>query len=361
MKMETLKKALSAMLAEPIVRADFQAAPLHGGTLGDVRLVSGMAQTAGGEKLPYRAVLKTQQKWERPGDPFSWRREYDLYSSDLYRMFPDSFRPPRCFYTEIKENEMWLWLEYIDGVSGKALTLGMLEQAARKLGRFQGRSYREREALQKIACLGDTGYTAREHARWHTQTYSYDYLISPQCRLPVFLKRMLERGEIRLCEGKSFEYSFLRSAGCDLPAHLKRMLIDADDQREELFERTKRLPVVLCHRDFWSENIFFSNGEVRLIDWDTAGWGYAGEDIASLIADETDAELIRPYYERLIPAYRDGLKEHIDILPGENFDIRERMLLKFGYRLLQDFMFTQDPETKGPPHQALQAMYEIGG
>lgn len=61
--------------------------PLQGGTVGNVHLVSGTAETAEGEKLPYRIVLKIQKKWERYGDPGSWRREYDLYSSDLGATF----------------------------------------------------------------------------------------------------------------------------------------------------------------------------------------------------------------------------------------------------------------------------------
>jgi len=53
------------------------------------------------------------------------------------------------------------------------------------------------------------------------------------------------------------------------------------------------LPIVLCHRDFWIENIFLSQGKLRLIDWDCVGWGFAGEDIASLIADDKDVEYMK--------------------------------------------------------------------
>lgn len=49
---------------------------LHGGTLGDVKLVSGIAKTADGEKIPYKIVQKRQEKWERPGAPGSWRRPW---------------------------------------------------------------------------------------------------------------------------------------------------------------------------------------------------------------------------------------------------------------------------------------------
>jgi len=65
---EAMKAALGAMLGRTVTSADWQARELHGGTLGNVRLLSGMAEAAGG-MLPYRVVLKRQKKWERPGDP----------------------------------------------------------------------------------------------------------------------------------------------------------------------------------------------------------------------------------------------------------------------------------------------------
>ena len=43
------------------------------------------------------------------------------------------------------------------------------------------------------------------------------------------------------------------------------------------------------------------------MDWDTAGWGYLGEDMASLIADEADIEHMVEYYRRCIPAYYKAL------------------------------------------------------
>ncbi len=82
-KTETLGLVLSKMLGETIVQTDYQTERLHGGTLGDVRLVVGEAKTASGDHLPYKVVWKSQKKWGRPGDPGSWRREYDLYQEDL--------------------------------------------------------------------------------------------------------------------------------------------------------------------------------------------------------------------------------------------------------------------------------------
>jgi hypothetical protein len=135
----TLKKALLKMLGKPVESASYETTQLHGGTLGDVQLVTGIAQATDGEALPYKIVWKKQQKWERSGDPGSWRREYDLYQSNLGAAFTKRLRWPECYHSEFRDDEIEIWMEYIDGISGEALTIDMLELAAYELGRFQGR------------------------------------------------------------------------------------------------------------------------------------------------------------------------------------------------------------------------------
>lgn len=90
----TLLRVLTNMLGKEICHAEYQAEKLHGGTLGDIRLVTGVAEASRGDKMPYRVVVKTQKKWERYGDPGSWRREYDLYTADLDALFMGSLRRP---------------------------------------------------------------------------------------------------------------------------------------------------------------------------------------------------------------------------------------------------------------------------
>lgn len=356
---ETLNRVLSKMFGKKIIRTGFQTKELQGGTLGDVRLVSGEAETAGGEKIPYKVVQKKQKKWQRPGDPDSWRREYDLSMSLPDSVFTDALRRPECYHAALNtgENGTELWLEYIEGLSGGFLTVGMLEQAALELGRFQGRS-KDSECIRNIKYLGDSGFMEREFAQWHTQTYTYNFLVSDACRMPEFLKQMLKSGDISLTDGKSFEYGCLRSKACDLPDHLKRMLTETDDRQNEIFDDLKNLPVVLCHRDFWNENIFYSDGKIKLIDWDTAGWGFIGEDIASLIADGMSVDRFEENLRVLIPAYLKGLSEYMDAAVGEK-QILTMILIKFGYRMMQEYMFSPDPEEKNRGADALQKIYGL--
>ncbi len=350
---------ISKMFSKTINLVDCQTTQLQGGTLGDVQLVTGMAETIDGGKLPYKVVWKKQKKWERPGDPDSWRREFDLYQSNLGATFTPALRWPECYHSEFRDGEIELWIEYIDGVSGSNLTIEMLEQAALELGRFQGRIAKQHDELRNISCLGDSGFFAREFRQWHTQSFTYDFLISEPCRIPGFLKEKLKNGDIQLVDGKSFEYGCLRSRACDIPENLKQMIMDIDDRKVELFDKLEKLPIVMCHRDFWNENIFFTDGVIRLIDWDTAGWGFLGEDIASLIVDGMDAERFEENYRRLVPAYLKGLSEYMDVPAVDEMYTLEMILIKFGYRMVQDYMFSEAAGENNWGLNALQKIYEI--
>ncbi|WP_044357532.1 aminoglycoside phosphotransferase family protein [Paenibacillus sp. E194] len=326
-KPEILVNVVSKMLDKTIIRADYQLKELQGGTLGDVRLVTGMAETSDGENLPYKVVWKTQKKWERYGDPDSWRREYDFYASDFNKVFFDSFRCPDCYHAEINGDEIQLWMEYIDGVSGLHLTSEMYERAAEELGRFQGKLYAERpNVLQNLTNLSKVEFMKNYYLRYRSWNVLYDYI---------------------------------RSDDCEIPKHLCKMLIDFDNNVDEIFSRIEKLPIVLCHRDFWVTNIFYSDSKIVLIDWDTAGWGYMGEDIASLIADEADVCHMVEYYQKCVPAYYRGFSEYADVSHISDHCIYELILAMFGYRLVEWYKFAESPEDKSMHLNTLQKIYEM--
>ncbi len=327
-KAEALIPIISKMLGTQIIYVDYHAHPLHGGTLGDVQLVTGIAETAEGRKLPYKIVVKTQKKWERYGDPDSWRREYDFYQSDFGGLFSATFRWPSCYHLDMNEaqDETRIWMAYINGVSGLDLTGDMYERAAEELGRFQGRLYAEQPALlQNLTNLSKVDYM---------KSFYHHYRSWPAV------------------------YNYIRSDDCDIPKHLCAMLIDMDESADERFNRIEKLPIVLCHRDFWVANLLCSDEKIILIDWDTAGWGYLGEDLASLIADEADIEHMVEYYRRCIPAYYKGFSEYADISHITDNCVYEIMLFMFGYRLVEWYM--QAPEEEQAVHiDTLQKIYEI--
>lgn len=324
---EKLSYVLSKYLEREVIHTDHKIEALEGGDVGDVKLISGNAKTTTGETIPFKLVLKIQEKWERYGDPLSWRREYDLYASDFSNVFSNLLRWPNCYHAQISDDETQIWMEYIDGISGSNLTMEMLGNTVLELGRFQGKLLKERPAsLNNISNLGGIEFMKDDYKQWHNQ---------------------------------SEEYKYIRSESCEIPKHLCQMLIDMDVHSEEWFEGIAQLPVVLCHRDLWIENIFYVEGKSILIDWDTSGWGYIGEDIASLIADEIDVNYLDQFYKKLVPAYYKGLSEFVDLSYIDNDYILEMILIKFGYRLVDYFMYAESPEFKREQIIALQKIYEI--
>lgn len=326
---EILIHALSKLFNTSIISADSQTVTLHGGTVGNVQLITGTAETAGGDTAPYRIVLKIQKKWERYNDPHSWRREYDLYASDLGAAFTDSFRWPACYYAEMnaEEDEFELWLEYIDGVSGLDLTGDMYEQAALELGRFQGKLYAQQPAmLQSLTNLSHADLMKNTYLHYRSWPVVYDYI---------------------------------RSEECKLPPHVRQMLIDIDDQADGIFARIEQLPLVLCHRDYWVTNLIYREGNLVPIDWDTSGWGYLGEDLASLIADEADTEHMVEYYRRCIPAYYSGFAEYADAPSVAGHCVYEMILIVFGYRLVEGYLHARDEDGKSECLRTLQKIHEL--
>ncbi|WP_339222102.1 aminoglycoside phosphotransferase family protein [Paenibacillus sp. FSL H8-0332] len=327
---EALYNALSVLFTTTIKSADYQTLQLHGGTLGDVQLVTGTAETADGEQLPYRIVLKIQKKWERYDDPDSWRREYDLYASPLGATFTESFRWPVCYHAEMNDagDEMRLWLEFIDGISGLELTGDMYEQAALELGRYQGKLYAEQpEVPQSLTNLSHADLMKNTYLHYRSWPVVYDYI---------------------------------RSEECEFPQHIRQMLIDIDEHSDGIFARIESLPLVLCHRDFWVTNIIYSGGTIALIDWDTSGWGYLGEDIASLIADEVDLDHMIEYYQRCVPAYYGGFAEYAgEIAPLANHCVYEFILLVFGYRMVEGYLHADSDDKKTECLDTLEKVYEL--
>ncbi|WFR54787.1 aminoglycoside phosphotransferase family protein [Anaerocolumna sp. AGMB13025] len=328
-EIKTLLKVLSKMLGTDIHQADYQTKQLHGGTLGDVQLVTGKAVAVNGNQFSYRVVLKIQKKWERFGDPGSWRREYDLYTSALGTFFTDSFRWPECYHTEMSKtgNEIMIWMEYIEGISGLNLSGEMYERAAEELGRFQGKLYAEQPAfLQKMTNLSNVSYMKNCYLHYRSWNVVYDYI---------------------------------RSANCNIPKHLCKMLIGIDENAEDILNRLENLPIVFCHRDFWVANIFYADGKIVLLDWDTAGWGYMGEDLASLIADEANVDYMVEYFQKCIPAYYKGFSEYSDVSQLSEPCVAELILLMFGYRLVEWYINSESLDEKTLQLNTLQKIYEI--
>lgn len=354
----TLIKMLTKQFSQEVISMDSHASTLQGGTVGKVSLISGSVTLQDGTSESFKYVLKEQKKWYRPADRDSWRREYDLFTSDFDQFFSEDFYWPACLASTFSEQKTEVWMEYIEGVSGNHLSLAMLEKASFELGKFQSKLLQHEDLLHQYSCFLPKDFMENDFRLWHKQSYTYDYLCSDQCRIPHHVKEWVKH--YYQSGSHSVEYEFLRSDACDLEPHVKQMLLDIDDHMEEIFRDIHQLPIVICHRDFWIENIFFDEGKIVVLDWDCAGYGFLGEDIASLIVDETDVKMQQKYFLKLTEAYNQGLSQHSPSTHIHPRFIYQMMLIKFGYRIVQSYLFTSSDEVKKDCVERLNVLYQIG-
>lgn len=323
-----LQQVLVKYFGAQVEEVTFAYERLSGGTVGDVYKVYGDACLSQGIKAPYKLVFKVQKKWERHGDPNSWRREYDLYASRLGEVFVDGFGWPRCYHAEVDAQETRIWMAYSEGITGMDLTEDMYEMAAESLGRFQGRLFAQKPVeLESLANLSDASYAKNFY--WHYRSW-------PEV------------------------YDYIRSEACKIPKHLCDMLIRLDEDSDAIWERIEQLPVVLCHRDYWITNVFYEENHITAIDWDTTGWGYFGEDLASLLADEAKPSLMVQCYRRCVLAYYRGFNAFSDAAKVSDQCVYELILALFGYRLVEWYKFSETSEEKNYHLNVLQKIYDIG-
>jgi len=304
----------------------YQVTKFSSGSVGHVELITGTC-----ENKPIKVVVKTQRKWNRIGDPNSWRREYDLYMSDFEKIFTEFLRWPKCYHAEITSEETKLWLEYIEGISGEDLTVEICEKIANELGRFHGKLYVDKPTLTiKNLCHQDA----------MKNFYHYN-------------------------RSKNGMYDYIRQPNNGVPSHLCKMIIDIDEKSDDIWTQIEKMPIVIRHGDFFPPNIFYSNDrvdKVALIDWDSAGWSYLGEDLVGFITETNDIEHMAELYHKCVPAYLNGFEQYSN-LKIKNPYIYERIVMHMGYRLIdksdwRDIIKT--PSAQKFDMDVLQKIYEIG-
>ncbi len=319
---ELLLEALSNKFNERIIDATFEEAFLQGGTVADVRLLTGTASSSN-KKHNYKIVLKVQNKWERFGDPDSWRREYDLYNSNLAEFFTDEFRWPSCYLLTKEENQFSIWMEYAEGVYGKDFTIQQFEEAAKALGSFQGKLFSDSTLLENITNLSNVSLIKDTFYRYSNWEEAVRFI----------------------------------NEDCSLPKHIHEMLSTLITNGSEYWIDIEKLPIILAQRDYWFTNIFNNNGSIICIDWDTTGWGHLGEDLASLIVDEVPPHMIVELYERCVPAYIEGFNHYAKF--EDHLPVDKIIQVYFGLRIMADYMYSKTAEAKQFNLDALEAIYKI--
>jgi len=211
-----------------------------------------------GHSISWSIILKVVPEPDNDEDPLAynyWKREFRIYQAGLVADLP-GITAPRCFGTCDRPGEgTWLWLEDIAEPQGIWLDHDYA-QAARNLGQFSA-AYIEKRPLPRAVWLSER--MLRKGCPF----------FGPYMRkLPAILDHPLVR---QIC-----------------PAEQATRLERVWTEREALLEKVEDLPQTFCHFDAIRRNLIRCDGlggsRTIFLDWEWAGIGALGEDLAPLVA-----------------------------------------------------------------------------
>ena len=221
--------------------------------MGGTALYKFTGATEDGE--PWSAVLKIL--YARPDEPISspyyWKREYELYRSNLLENLPlKNFAPPTIYRLEEFPEGCWIWMEFVKKNDHHQWTLNDYEKVGHCLGLFNG-AFLTGNSMPQEPWLSHF---------WH-------------CAIIPPLADVFDNLE------KHLEHPLNQTA---LPLEEKETILDLWQMRDRFREVLFKLPQTLCHYDAFNLNIFKSADRMMLIDWALVGRGVVGEELVCLIA-----------------------------------------------------------------------------
>lgn len=327
----SLLRALEAELARPVTDATYTAETLQGGTVGDVQKLTGKAITEQGPH-PFQLVLKTQKQWDRHGDPGCWRREYDLYQAGIQNHLPTGLCMPRCLLLEEGDAYTRIWMAWLTGRTGNEhVNAQELALAAERLGAMQAAFHQHRK--EPFRCLRPFPAVHSSYDLWGGQ-----------------MKGKLAEG----IEG--------------MPEDIRQCLLGYAARADTVLQSFKALPRSVCHGDVHQDNLFFSeySGQpiVHLIDWDSAGIGYMGEDAVDMLMEafvysQKDIALMPGFQRQIMAAYEQGAESQGVRLQLSDSLVRDLFALAWGFRLAEHFFYHKKAEDKQRFLQILRLMLRI--
>jgi hypothetical protein len=259
------------------------------------------------EVVPWLLILKVLGKAPEAGseDPHDWnywKREILVYQSDLLADLSGHFSAPRCFgVIEYPDQEYWIWLEGITDAIGELWPLEQYGIAARHLGQFNA-AYLLGRPLPTYS--------------WLTEGRVNNWLAA---------------GEAVLRDLDSIVQNAQKSHWLTARDVYRILNLWADRQR--LTTALARLPRTFCHHDAFRRNLFTQKDAAALehtvaIDWQVAGIGAVGEEIAPLISVSlqfmhVEMKHAKDLEEVVFAGYVEGLRD-----AGCQVDAR---LVRFGY------------------------------
>jgi hypothetical protein len=199
------------------------------------------------------------------GATANWQREFRIYASGLLRSLPAGLTALQCYGAEDRGAQgLWLWLEDVGEQDERAWSTASLERVARHLSTFNG------------AYLVDRTLPT---APWLSSAWLRTWVGSLEPLLPADPAGMLAHP----------------LAGRLVPAEDAGRFVRLWQERACFLTALDRLPLTFCHHDLHRHNVFLSQSSTGwdqsvAIDWEGAGTGAVGEDLAPLVMSCLHAE-----------------------------------------------------------------------
>jgi len=322
--------ALRQKFQQEIKDAAYTSEVLQGGTVGDVVRLTGHAKTES-NTLPFSIAVKTQRKWERHGDLDCWRREYEIYRQGLPQQLLQTIMLPRCYLLEEDEGATRIYMELIEGKTGNTqLHADELALAARKLGALQADFH--------LHGRKDCAYL-RSFPAVHS---SFDLWFG---RMKPILQNPID----------------------GFPGKMRQILNRFGETASERLRSFDSLPVTLCQGDVHHDNLILCDStqeaEVYLIDWDSAGYGYMGEDAVDVLMEafvysDRDVSLFPIFRKKILNGYCEGAQNEGFPFALHDGIFRDLAALSWGFRVADLYLYYQDEPSKKRCIQILQAILE---
>jgi len=252
-----VSEVVSLMLGNPSGQIkEWHCEPIHGGVeaLNSIFRCQGTAQS-GDKLIPWSIIAKTTSKGlesEHPEGYRYWKREAQVYQSDLIKNLPEHLSTPQVYAVdEDSENTVVIWMEDLKDDFFGNWSLEGCENAAYQLGLFNG-SYLSHQSLP------DDDWITRD---WLEK---YVHHASPMID---FISDNPGDPLVKSLYGKTVPF-----------------ILALWQIRTDLFRYLTKMPQVFCHQDTIKRNLFINQGRLTAIDWGYAGIAPLGTDLVPLIA-----------------------------------------------------------------------------
>jgi hypothetical protein len=219
-----------------------------------------------------------------PDNLWYWRREVDIYRSGLLERLPGPVRGPRIYAVHESAGKWLVWMEHVKDESPACWTMAQYRFAARELGRWNGRCFKEK-------IKPPDPWVSHELYRGWTETG--DIITGWKEGHGPCLQKGLSK------------------------ADFKRALALHND-RERYFKVLNSLPQVFSHHDYHRRNLMIRKNaqgqdEMVAVDWAMSGMGPLGGELYALIGssgllNEVEPEDMPALEEIVFGEYLTGLR-----------------------------------------------------